>query len=115
MSGTGMVSPATSPASPMSEREWDKLIGQVLQRLVVPVIGPELLTMQEAGEEHSLYAIWARDLANDAGIALSSSTDSALYDVANELSVMPKYGNPLDLAYNIDDVIRNPPRRFPMR
>lgn len=109
MSDAGVV----LPVSPMTEREWDKLIGQVLQRLVVPVIGPELLTLREAGEEHSLYAVWARELANDAGIALSSSTDSALYDVANELSVMPKYGNPLDLAYNIDDVIRNPPRPIP--
>jgi hypothetical protein len=96
----------------MSEREWDKLIGQVMQRLVVPVIGPELLTMQEEGEERSLYSIWARELAKDAGIALTGSTDSALYDVANELSAT-KNRNPLDLAYDVDDVIRHPPRPIP--
>lgn len=34
MSDAGVV----LPVSPMTEREWDKLIGQVLQRLVVPVM-----------------------------------------------------------------------------
>jgi hypothetical protein len=109
MSEAGVVLPEPS----MTESEWDMLIGQVLQRLVVPVIGPELLTCEEAGEEHSLFAIWARELAERARIPFSGSTDSALYDVANELSVLPKYGNPLVMAYNIDDVIRNPPRPIP--
>jgi len=109
MSEAGVVLPESS----MTESEWDMLIGQVSQRLVVPVIGPELLTCEEAGEEHSLFAIWARELAERARIPFSGRTDSALYDVANELSVLPKYGNPLVMAYNIDDVIRNPPRPIP--
>ena len=113
MSAAGTVLSGPASASPMTDREWDKLVGQILQRLVVPVIGPELLTVQEGGEEQSLYAVWARKLAADAGIAVSGSSDSALYDVANELSATTEYRNPLDLAFNIDDAIRNPPRSIP--
>jgi hypothetical protein len=112
MSAAGTMSSSPANASPMTEREWDKLIGQVLQRLVVPVVGPELLTVQEGGEEQSLYAVWARELAGDSGIVVPGNTDSALYDVANELSAT-RNRNPLDLAYDVDDVIRNPPRPIP--
>ena len=40
----------------MTDREWDKLTNLVLERCVVPVIGPELLTWQKDGKEQSLYS-----------------------------------------------------------
>ena len=64
------------------------------------------MTFQEAGEEHSLFAISARELAERAKIASSGSTDSALHDVANELSVLPKYSvSPFRLLRNAGEVL----------
>jgi hypothetical protein len=42
----------------MTEREWDKLVNLVLDGLVVPVLGPELLMVPEDGEPTRLYEIW---------------------------------------------------------
>jgi hypothetical protein len=94
----------------MTEREWDKLTNLVVERCVVPVIGPELLTLQEEGKEQGLYSLWGRELANQAGIAFSGGTEPSLYDVANVLSLKENSG---DLAYDIDAVIRRRPWPVP--
>jgi len=94
----------------MTEREWDKLTNLVLERCVVPVIGPELLTLEGDGKQQSLYSAWGRALAEQAGIAVSDSADPALFDVANVLSLRQNSG---ELAYDIDDVIRRRPWPIP--
>jgi hypothetical protein len=95
----------------MTEREWDKLTNLVLERCVVPVIGPELLTWQEDGEEQSLYSACGKKLADQAGLAFPGDREHhALYDVANLLSLKQNSG---DLAFDIDDVMRRNPWPIP--
>jgi hypothetical protein len=95
----------------MTEREWDKLTNLVLERCVVPVIGPELLTWQEDGKEQSLYSACGRKLADQAGLAFPADrAHHALYDVANLLSLKQNSG---DLAFDIDDVMRRNPWPVP--
>jgi len=52
------VRPTVSGSMEMTEREWDKLVNLVLDGLVVPVLGPELLMVPEDGEPTRLYEIW---------------------------------------------------------
>jgi hypothetical protein len=95
----------------MTEREWDKLTNLVLERCVVPVIGPQLLTWQEDGKEQSLYAACGKKLADQAGLPFPADRrDHALYDVANLLSLKQNSG---DLAFDIDDVMRRNPWPVP--
>lgn len=104
-------SPGVPSSFPMTEREWDKLTNLVLERCVVPVIGPELLTWQEDGKEQSLYSACGRKLADQAGLAFPADrAHHALYDVANLLSLKQNSG---DLAFDIDDVMRRNPWPVP--
>ena len=111
MAGAPVPSPGVSGSIPMTDREWDKLTNLVLERCVVPVIGPELLTWQEDGKEQSLYSACGRKLAEQAGIAFPADrAHHALYDVANLLSLKQNSG---DLAFDIDDVMRRNPWPVP--
>jgi hypothetical protein len=110
MTEIAMVSPNPSASSPMTEREWDKLTNLVLERCVVPVIGPELLTWRDDGEEQSLYSAWGRELASQAGLTFPVDACPALYEIANELSLKQNSG---DLTFDIDDVIRRRPWPVP--
>ena len=92
----------------MTEREWDKLTSLVLERCVVPVIGPELLTFEDDGKEQLLYSAWGRELAEQAGLTFPAGGGAGLYEVANELSMKQNSG---DLTFDIDDVIRRRPSR----
>lgn len=108
MAEIAMLSPNTSP---MTDRDWDKLTNLVLDRCVVPVIGPELLTFKEDGREQSLYSAWGRELANQAGLTFpAGGAVPGLYAVANELSMRQNSG---DLTFDIDDVIRRRPWPVP--
>src|ERR1035441_5343605 len=111
MAGAPVPSPGVSGSFPMTDREWDKLTNLVLERCVVPVIGPELLTWQEDGKEQSLYSACGRKLAEQAGVPFPSERHHhALYDVANLLSLKLNSG---DLAFDIDDVMRRNPWPVP--
>ncbi len=110
MSEVAMVSPNPPASAPMTEREWDKLTSLVLERCVVPVIGPELLTFEDDGKEQLLYSEWGRELAEQAGMTFPAGGSAELYAVANELSLKQNSG---DLTFDIDDVIRRRPWPVP--
>jgi hypothetical protein len=88
----------------MTEREWDKLVNLILEGIVVPVLGPELLFVPENGEPTRLYEIWGRALAAQTQIARPEGARRwTIYDVANLLSQRENAG---EVAYDIDDVVR---------
>jgi hypothetical protein len=107
--------PAPSPApSPLTERDWDKLLALMADGLVVPVIGPELLCVPwEAQPAARLYDLWGRALAQQRDLAVKQGQEDTplLYRVANQLSMYSKM-QPGDLEYDMDRVIRG--QRWPL-
>ena len=94
----------------MTEREWDKLVNLVLERCVVPVLGPELLVVPEDGKLTPLYDLWGSTLASQTSVMRPAGIERwTIYDVANLLSQRENAG---ELAYDIDDVVRR--RRWPI-
>ncbi len=88
----------------MTEREWDKLVNLILEGIVVPVLGPELLFVPENGELTRLYEIWGNALAAQTQIVRPEGARRwTIYDVANLLSQRENAG---EVAYDIDDVVR---------
>ncbi|MCD4811424.1 hypothetical protein K8R14_02330 [bacterium] len=70
-----------------NEREWDKLINLVLERCVVPVIGTELLSIEQDGREELLYDIWGRALLEsypDLEVSPVDEKAPLLYQVTNQ-------------------------------
>src|ERR1039458_10318914 len=107
MAGAPIPSPGVSGSFPMTDREWDKLTNLVLERCVVPVIAPELLTWQEDGKEQSLYSACGKKLAEQGGVAFTAGQEhDDSYDVANLWSLKLNSG---DLVFEIDDVMRRNP------
>jgi len=52
----------------LPEGFWDNLLDYIQDRTVVPVIGPELVTVREGDREVPLYRWIARRLAADLGL-----------------------------------------------
>jgi hypothetical protein len=111
MSASLPVPPAAAGSLEMTEREWDKLVNLILDGLVVPVLGPELLILPENGEPTRLYDIWGSALAEQMQIARPEGARRwTIYDVANLLSQRKNAG---DVAYDIDDVVHRRPWPVP--
>jgi hypothetical protein len=120
MSDIGINEALSTPASPLSqtspltERDWDKLLALMADGLVVPVIGPELLCVPW-GEQPAarLYDLWGRALAQQRDLAVKQGSEETplLYRVANQLSVYSKMQSG-DLEYEMDRVIRG--QRWPL-
>ncbi len=104
MSTSFPVQPTASGSMEMTEREWDKLVNLILEGIVVPVLGPELLLVPENGETTRLYDMWGSALAAQTQIARPENARRwTVYDVANLLSQRENAG---EVAYDIDDVVR---------
>ncbi len=100
-----------APQPPLSDREWDKLINLIAEGNVVPVVGPELLRVDDPGGARDLYDVWGQVLGEQAGLApLPGTAAPPLYSVTNQLG---QTQNGSDLAYDIDDVIRRRPWPVP--
>ena len=101
-----------APKSQLNDREWDKLINLIAEGNVVPVIGPELLMVDDpdSGPKY-LYDVWGQVLGEQADLAPPSGTVAPpLYQITNQLSQIQ---NGSDLAYDIDDVVRRHPWPIP--
>lgn len=52
----------------MSERFWERLLQRVDEELVAPILGADLLTLSDEGQETSLYPLLARRLGAHLGV-----------------------------------------------
>ena len=62
---------APSPVATFDEDSWDDLLNFIEERRVIPIIGPELLTVQTENGPQNLYLWLAQKLAVRLGIAAS--------------------------------------------
>ncbi len=81
--------PTASPFQPFDSKpwgkpEWNPLITSIGQHNVIPVIGPELLTIELNGQRIPLYNHLAEQLAERLGLTAPSPSPAALYEVASE-------------------------------
>lgn len=90
----------------MTDKDWDKLLGLVKEKLLVPVTGPELLVSDDLQGGDLYYRIWGKALAAESSIPGGAEPqDRSLFDVANQLSTTCTAN---DLAYDINAVLRRP-------
>ena len=66
----------------MSERFWERVLQRLEEETVVPVLGPDLLTVVDEGAETLLYPLLAKKLAGHLGVgSLDLPRGSELQDV----------------------------------
>jgi TIR domain/SIR2-like domain len=68
-------------SKPWGKAEWNSLITSISQHNVIPVIGPELLTMDVNGRRVPLYQHVAERLAERLELPVPSAGAAALYEV----------------------------------
>jgi hypothetical protein len=86
---TSSDSPSTK-VSPLHTRDWDRLISQLKEQRVIPVIGPDLLRIPATdGAEAKLYELWGKELAELFNVDLpdESADIPLLYWISDQLSL----------------------------
>ncbi len=116
--GGSLTTPASrqdSSGSLPSGSEWDKLLTLMQRGLVIPVIGPEIMLVEENQQKKPLYDLWGMELAQRRRMASLPSANSVplLYQVANHIIASDRELVAGDLEYEIDEVIRQQPWPLP--
>jgi hypothetical protein len=90
----------------LQEAFWDNLLDYIQDRTVVPVIGPELVTVQEGDREVPLYRWLAQRLATD--LELPSTALSANFGLNEVVSLyLRRRGEREELYAQIHRMLRN--------
>ena len=81
MTAFPIAAPSAPPVAVFDDDAWEDLLNFVEEKQVIPIVGPELATVQtEAGPEN-LYAWLARSLAGRLGLAVPAGQPLTLNDV----------------------------------
>src|SRR5262249_21629364 len=90
----------------LPETFWDNLLDYIQDRTVIPVIGPELVTIQEGDREVTLYRWLAQRLA--AGLALPTAELPEGFDLNDVVSLhLRRRGEREELYAQIHRMLRN--------
>jgi hypothetical protein len=82
MAGVQQV-PAQNAIASWDDRDWDRLLGLLKIRQVVPIVGPDLLLGSIGSDGQPMLIALARDLAKRLGVSDANlSADAALTEVA---------------------------------
>jgi len=82
MAGVRQV-PAQNAIASWDDRDWDRLLGLLKIRQVVPIVGPDLLLGSIGSDGQPMLIALARDLAKRLGVSDANlSADAALTEVA---------------------------------
>ena len=85
--------------------QWGQLLLNIANGTVVPVIGPELLTIEHQGREVNLYRYVAEQLANELELDISLSEDDSVSDVVTHYMSRPNSTRG-DVYYVIWSILR---------
>src|SRR6478752_3414469 len=82
----------------LEERHWERLLQDIQGRQVIPVIGPELLTIEVDGKLVTLYRYLARQVVERLELATKDlPPDYGFYHVVSEfLAQQPTHPNGYD-------------------
>jgi len=90
----------------LQEGFWDNLLDYIQDRTVIPVIGPELVTVQEGDQEMPLYRWLAQRLASD--LALPAAELPEGFDLNDVVSLhLRRRGEREELYAQIHRMLRN--------
>jgi hypothetical protein len=84
----------------LSETDWLFLLQEIHNRQVIPIVGPELVTVPnpETNSELSLYQVLAPQLASALGLPVSKAGRSPLNQVAWDYLLSGKPRKPIYVA-----------------
>jgi len=88
---------------PFDERQWNRLLNDIRNKLVVPVIGPELLAINDQGKDTTLRRYLAGELARKLEIQ-GVAPGADLHDVLCQFFRAPA-SDVEDAYYAIDEII----------
>lgn len=86
------------------QREWDRLLSQIEERKVVPVIGPEVLCLNIDGKDMLLYQYLAEELAGRLGVD-TLPDNSTINDVS--CGYLRQQGEEEDICYELKDILNS--------
>jgi hypothetical protein len=69
----------------VTEDCWDDLLGHLRERVLIPFVGPELVTMEHAGARATVTRVLAERLAERYALAFQWTESSGLHDVVRAL------------------------------
>jgi len=92
------------------EHAWNRLLAEIEEQKIIPVIGPELLVVNSDGKDVLLYHYLARELAQRLDVETSSlGPQFSLNDVA--CAYLARHGDRTDIYYQIREIMAS--RNFP--
>jgi hypothetical protein len=88
------------------EEFWEDLLAFIEDRRVIPIVGAELLTVENAGEQVPLYRVVAERLLNKYGLSPSREPLREHHELNDAVSVLAQAGRRIkDLYRPINDIL----------
>ena len=91
----------------MKKVQWNRLLNEIKGRRVVPIIGQELLQLEQDGKKLFFYDRLARDLANELELdqVAEQTRSPSLSEVA--FAFLGQGGELLDVSYEVVDLLQS--------
>jgi hypothetical protein len=96
--------------SEFNQGNWERLLSEIEDGKVVPILGSELLSMQLNGTTVNFQGYLAKELAERLGVSSAVGKDAGLNDVAN--TFLSNHGDYTDIYYEIHQIITS--RQWPV-
>lgn len=93
-----------------NKRNWDRLLSEIEEGKVIPILGVELLAMDLNGSTVNFYKYLAGELAERLQVAIGVGDDIGLNDVAN--AFLSNHGDYTDIYFEIHQIISS--RQWPL-
>lgn len=97
------------PYTPLTNENnhWNRLINEVRNGQLVPVVGTELLTMEIDGQTQPFYRYVAHQIADTMGIEVPDDRElNSLSDLA-DLYRIQQHGDPEDISHEAQEVVHS--------
>jgi TIR domain-containing protein/SIR2-like protein len=89
----------------VSEDFWDDLLGHLRERVLVPLVGPALVTMEHAGRKATVSRVLAEQLAERYKLPFEWTESSGLHDVVSALHAARGRGDSERLYRVVNDLL----------
>ena len=90
--------------SEFKKRNWDRLLSEIEEKKVIPVIGSELLIMEMEGRKVFFYEYLAQELADRLEVDKETLSDNFSLDKVTT-AFLANHGDPADIYFEIKEII----------
>ncbi len=87
-----------------TESNWDRLLTEIEGQRVIPVVGPELLLVEQEGRSGFFYDLLAKELARRLHIRLGNLSGSVRLEAVAQ-TFLASHGDPADIYFEIHRIL----------